>query len=370
MHDERVEKLADLLVNYSVAVRPGDKVIIQGGAMAEPLVKAVYVKALQAGGYPLVWVDLPGMWELTYHYSSDDQLRYIHTPMRQVIEAYDVLMNLGAESNTKALSRVDPGKMIIRHQANREIFETYLSRAAKGELRWTTTLFPTNASAQDAEMSLEEYEDFVYGACLPDLKDPINYWKRFSARQQRVVDWLKGKKKVHVIGPNTDLWLGIEGRSFINCDCHENVPDGEVFTGPIENSVEGQVCFSYPAIYAGHEVEGVRLWFENGKVIKASAAKNQEFLIKTLDTDEGSRYVGEFAIGTNEGITQFTRDLLFDEKIAGSFHMALGAGYPESGSKNQSTIHWDMICDLRQGGEIWVDDALLYKDGKFTIDME
>jgi aminopeptidase len=161
--------------------------------------------------------------------------------------------------------------------------------------------------------------------------------------------------------------MNIEGRKFINCDGKNNMPDGEVFTGPVEDSMQGNVYFSYPAIYDDREITGVRLWFENGKVVRASAEKNEQFLLKMLDTDDGARYVGEFAIGTNEGITRFTRQILFDEKINGSFHMALGVGFPETGSRNESAIHWDMVCDLRQGGEIRVDDELLYKDGKFVL---
>jgi aminopeptidase len=218
-------------------------------------------------------------------------------------------------------------------------------------------------------MSLSEYEDFVYGACLPDIDDPIGYWQSFSVRQQKIVDWLEGKKRIHVTGPETDLTLSIEGRKFVNCDGRNNMPDGEVFTGPVEDSMQGHVYFSYPAIYNDREVTGVRLWFENGKVIRASAEKNEQFLIKTLDTDEGARQVGEFAIGTNEGITKFTHQILFDEKINGSFHIALGTGFPETGSYNESSIHWDMVCDLRQGGQITVDNELLYKDGKFVIDI-
>ena len=183
------------------------------------------------------------------------------------------------------------------------------------------------------------------------------------------MDWLQGKKRVHVIGKETDLKMSVAGRTFINCDCRNNVPDGEVFTGPVEDSLEGHVYYSYPAIFRGREVTGVRLWFEKGKVVKATAEKNEDYLLAMLDSDEGARRVGEFAIGTNDGIQQFTHQILFDEKIGGSFHMALGNGYPETGSVNKSAIHWDMICDLRDGGEIWVDDELLYKNGKFVIDF-
>lgn len=369
MNDPRISKLADMLVNYSVGVKPGQKVLVRGSTLAEPMFREVYKKVLQAGGLPMLMPEIPGMNEIFFRLANKDQLNYIPEPLKIAVETFDAEISFWADANTKELSAADPQKMAAHRAAQVDLFKTFLTRAANGQLHWTTTLFPTNAHAQDAEMSLSDYEDFVYQACMPDMNDPVGYWKRFSARQNKIVEWLKGKKQVHVIGKETDLHLSVEGRRFINCDCHENVPDGEVFTGPVENSVNGQVHFSYPAIFDGHEVEGVRLWFENGKVVKASANKNEDYLLKTIDTDAGSRYVGEFAIGTNQGITRFTRNILFDEKIAGSFHMALGAGYPETGSQNESSLHWDMICDLREGGEIWVDGDLLYKNGKFTIDL-
>jgi len=369
MTDPRIEKLADLLVNYSVTVRPGDKVVITGETIAEPLLKAIYTRVLQAGGHPTMMAELPGLDELLFRNASDEQLQYVPDWLRDITSTYDVRISVIAEHNTKALSNIDPAKMVLRSQGRTELMDISMRRSAAKELLWTVALFPTNACAQDAEMSLSEYEDFVYDACMPDLNDPIAYWQRFSAWQQKIVDWLKGKEKVHVIGPETDLRLSIAGRTFENCDGHFNMPDGEVFTGPVEDSAEGHVCFSYPAIYGGREVTGVRLWFENGKVVKAIADKNEDFLLKTIDTDEGAQRIGEFAIGTNEGVTHFTRQILFDEKINGSFHMALGAGYPETGSQNKSAIHWDLICDLRDGGEIWVDKELLYQNGKFVIEF-
>ena len=369
MTDPRIEKLANLLVNYSVGVRKGDRVVIEGSVLAEPLVKAVYTKVLQAGGNPLLMIQPGETQELFFKYASNEQLQYVHEPVKLITETYDARIFIWGIENTRALTSIDPGKTVLHSKSRMELMKTSLRRFAAGEFRWVGTLFPTNAPAQDAEMSLAEYEDFVYGACLPDINDPIGYWKGFSKRQQKIIEWLKGKKQVRIIGHETNLSLNVAGRDFINCDGHENMPDGEVFTGPVEDSVEGNVYFSYPAIYDDREVTGVRLWFEHGHVVKASAEKNQDFLLKTLDTDEGSRRVGEFAIGTNEGITQFTRQILFDEKINGSFHLALGAGFPETGSKNESAIHWDMVCDLRQGGEIWVDDQLLYKDGRFVIDL-
>jgi aminopeptidase len=259
--------------------------------------------------------------------------------------------------------------MALSQRATSEVTKIFMRRHSAGELRWVGTLFPTNAAAQDAEMGLGEFEDFVYGACLPDLEDPIGYWKRFSAWQQRIIEWLRGKKRVHVVGPDTDLRLSIDGRPFINCDGKANMPDGEVFTSPVEGSVEGHVRYTYPAVYRGREVANVRLRLEKGRVVEASADKGEEFLLETLGVDEGARVPGEFAIGTNRGVTRFMRQTLFDEKIAGTFHMALGASIPVSGGTNISAVHWDMVCDLRQGGEIRVDGELLHKHGKFVIDF-
>jgi len=369
MKDPRIERLADLLVNYSVFIQPGERVEIRGTTLSEPLLLEIYKKVLQAGGHPITRLSSPEANELFYKYASDEQLRFIHKPLQIVIEEYDAIISVIAEENTKALSNVDPGKMVIASQARKDLSKLFMERAARKELKWTLTLFPTHASAQEAEMSLSDYEDFVYNACMPDKDDPVGYWTRIFNKQQKIVEWLSDKENVHVKGPGTDLRLQINGRKFINCACKENVPDGEIFTGPIEDSVEGHVTFSYPAIYSGKEVSNVQLWFEKGKVVKATADKNEAFLNKTLDTDEGARYVGEFAIGTNEGIQQFTREILFDEKIGGSFHMALGASYPESGGLNESAIHWDMICDLREGGEIEVDGQLMYKNGQFVLEV-
>jgi len=367
MMDPRVSKLAEVLVNYSTEVKQGDKVFIQGGAAAAPLLRAVVTEVLRAGGLPLPLVGLPGMDELMYALGSDEQLQHIPEPMALVMETYDVMISLMSSENTKALSNVPPQRMMLASRAKRGLMATLMQRAAKGEVRWVGTLFPTRAYAQDAEMSLREYEEFVFGACLPEFEDPAGYWNRFSAWQQTIVDVLDTKERLRVVGPDVELAMSIAGRSFVNCDGKRNMPDGEVFTGPVEDSVEGHVRFSYPSTYSGRTLQGIHLWFEKGKVVKATADKDDAFLQQMLKTDEGARYVGEFAVGTNKGITRATGNILFDEKIGGSFHMALGAGMPETGSTNQSSIHWDMVCDLKDGGEIYADDELVYKDGAFLI---
>ncbi len=369
MTDPRVEKLADVLVHYSVDVQPGDRVLIQSSTLAEPLLRAVYTRVLQAGGHPLLMLQMPGINDLMFRYGSDEQLLHVPEPIKLVFETYQARIVLVSSENTKAMSNVDPAKLVLRSRSMTEIAQIAARREAAGEYRWVGTLYPSHAYAQDAEMSLEEYEDFVYGACLPDMDDPIGYWQRFSAWQQRIADWFQGKERVRVVSAGTDLRMSIAGRTFVNCDGKVNMPDGEVFTGPVEDSVEGHVSFSYPSIYQGREVNGVQLWFEQGRVVKATASKNEDFLLQTLDTDAGSRTVGEFAIGTNKGITRYSGNTLYDEKIDGSFHMALGRSIPESGGVNESAIHWDMVSDLRDGGEIWVDDELVYQNGHFTIEF-
>jgi aminopeptidase len=234
-------------------------------------------------------------------------------------------------------------------------------------MKWTGTQYPCQSAAQDAEMSLEEYEDFVFNAGLLNHADPVAEWKKVSERQQRLVDFLNGKSDYHVVAANgTDVRMSVAGHTWINCDGHENFPDGEVFTGPLIDSVNGQINFSFPAVHHGRECDGVRLTFRDGKVVNASATKGEDFLISMLDTDAGSRFLGECAIGTNYGITRYTRNTLFDEKIGGTVHFALGAGYPETGNKNQSGLHWDMVVDLRGGGFAEIDGQKVSENGKFN----
>ena len=319
------------------------------------------------GAHPFLQLELDEAGELLYRYASNAQLDYVPRFRKDVIEQIDAAVGIWTDVNTKHLSNADPAKQSRRATALRPLSDRFLDRAAKKELHWTGTIYPTQAFAQDAEMSLREFEDFVYNGCLVHEPDPIKAWKKISREQQRVVDRLNKARRIHVVGPDTDLKLEVTGRKWENCDGHENFPDGEIFTGPIEDSVNGHIRYSYPACAYGREAEDVRLWFKDGKVVKATAAKNEEFLLKMLKTDKGARYVGEFAFGTNYGIQRFTKNTLFDEKIGGTIHLALGKGYPESGSKNNSAIHWDMVCDLRKGGEVRVDGTLFLKDGKILI---
>ena len=367
MADQRMEKLATTLVNYSVGVRPGDWVVINGHTLALPLVATVVREVLAAGGNPTVMLNDDEIDAALLTAASDEQLRWV-SPFEQIIaETVDCTIGIRAAANTRSLSSIDPRKQQVRQNAQREAGAKRMQRAAAGSWRWTVTQYPCYAYAQEADMSLREYEAFVYAATFCDQPDPVARWNEVHTNQQRLVDWLAGKHNVVVRGPNIDLTLSIDGRTFINSDGHNNMPSGEIFTGPVEHSVNGWVRFSYPAIRGGREVEGVALEFQDGKVVNASASKNQDYLISQLDSDAGARYLGEFAFGANYGIKRFTKSILFDEKIGGTLHMAVGAGYPQTGSLNTSSVHWDFVCDMRENSEVLVDGELFYKNGEFQV---
>ena len=366
MPDPRVIKLAQVLVKHSLDLQPGQQFMLNTTPLAEELSLEVYREAVLAGVHVFVVNGLPGTQEILLKCGSDEQLDYVSPLIRLGVEQFDASLNIIAAYNTRSLSGVDPARQSRSRRAGAEIFQIFAERAARGELKWCVTMYPTNASAQEADMSLSEYQDFVYSAGLLDLEDPVAAWKDLGEQHGRMVDWLKGKDQVVIKGSNVDMQLSIKGRTFVGGGGKENFPDGEIFTGPVEDSATGWVRFSYPGIYAGREVEDIELRFEDGKVVKEQAAKGQDLLTELLNTDEGSRYLGELGIGTNYGIQRFTKHMLFDEKMGGTIHLAVGRGYPETGSQNKSAIHWDMLCDMSES-EITVDGDLLYKDGKFVI---
>ncbi len=370
MADLRVKKLANLLVNYSLKIKKGDYLLIEGFDICSPLIKEVYREAMRNGANVETDIRLEGLSEVFYKEANDEQLEFVSPYLKFSTEKYDSVLTLWGGYNEKALSNIDPDKMKIRRAAMREISVRFGERIAKGELRWCGTQFPTHSSAQEGNMSLEEYEDFVYDSMLLNKDNPTAEWEKISKEQEKICKYLDTKKTLHIKSKDTDLRMSIEGRKWINCDGKENFPDGEVFTTPIEDSVEGYIRYTFPAIYGGREVEDITLEFKKGKVVKASAAKGEDFLIAMLDTDEGSRRLGEIAIGTNYGIQKFTKNILFDEKIGGTVHAAIGDGPKETGSQNESGVHWDMICDMKNGGEIYADSELIYKDGKFVIDFK
>jgi aminopeptidase len=366
MTDPRVEKLAQVLVDYSLGLKPGDKLRLLGGVIALPLMHELYRQATRAGALVIPRITDQTFEEIVLKEGNEVQYTFVSDLQRQEIEYIDASLTIWSESNTKQLSNVDPQRLALRRKASGPLTKRFLERFAEGQLRWCGTLFPTEAHAQDASMSLSEYEDFVYDAGLLNEPDPVAAWQRVHEEQQRITDFLNGVKHIRIVTPGTEIEYRVEGRSWINCSGKENFPDGEVFTGPIEDSVNGHVHFTYPSVYGGREAEDVRLTFRDGKVVDLSAGRGQDFVEAMVNMDEGARYLGEVAFGLNYNIQQFTRNTLFDEKIGGTMHMALGASYPETGGKNESGLHWDMVCDLRDG-EVYADGELCYREGRFIV---
>jgi aminopeptidase len=365
MVDKKIEKLAKLSVHYSVDVKAREKVLIQGTEQAFPLINELYKECLLRDAYPTVIPNLEVQYTF-YKYAKEHQLKFVSPLEKFISENIDVSIGIFCEPNPKGLSNINPDRIRMRAVSRRELSETFYKRVAEGKLRWTGLPYPINAQAQEAAMSIEEYEDFVYSSCLVDRKDPVAEWKKMHQRQQKICDFLDQTSEIHIVGEDTDLTFNVKGRKWINCGGKENMPDGEVFTAPIENSINGTIRFTFPGIVSGREVEDIKLTFKDGKVVKASAAKGDELLQQLLKV-EGADHIGETAIGTNYGITKFTKNMLFDEKMGGTIHMALGNSYPESGGKNKSAIHWDILKDMKKDAEIHADDKPFYKNGKFLI---
>jgi len=367
MGDPRVAKLARVIVRYSLALKAGDVFQITSSAAAAPLLRELYRETLEVGAHPLLRISVEGTDELLYKYGSDEQIGHVSKVDREELEEADALLSIMASENTKSLSRADPRKVALRRRSRQDLNDRIFARTAAGELNWCVTLFPTLSSAQDAEMSLREYEDFVYDAGKLNAEDPVAAWQVTRDEQQRIADVLATKRMIRLVTQDTDLTYHTAGRGWINASGLRNFPDGEVFSSPDETKTEGHIRFSYPAVYSGREVQDVRLVFQEGKVVQATAAKGEELLHSLIDMDEGARRLGEAAFGTNYNIQQFSRNTLFDEKIGGTIHLALGASFIEIGGQNRSALHWDMVCDMRQGGEAYADGELIYKDGRFII---
>jgi len=375
--DPRIEKFADVLVNYSTKVEKGDRVYISGSVLAKPLIETLYKKVLQLGAHPSVSISLDGLTDLYYEYASDEELKRTDDIKKFIYEKFDVLIILISEYNTRSLSNVSSEKIALVTKAGKTNSEIVMKRSAKwsndpsykeGQLRWVVSLFPTNISAVEADMSLTDYENFVFKSVGVLEKDPVAFWQNFSKKQKVICEMLNTKKRLSFRSPNCNIEFNVEGRTWINCDGRLNMPDGEVFTGPVENDVTGWINFTYPTLYDGHEVNGVRIQMEKGKCVSSTANKGEEFLNSKLDTDEGCRRIGELAIATNPFITAFSKEILFDEKIGGTFHVAFGHGYPESGSKNKdAAIHWDMICDMKDGTVEDENKNIIYKNGEFLL---
>ncbi len=364
------EKYARLLVEYSVGVKKGDRVVIRSWLEALPLARLVYREVLRRGGHPALLIIDDVTSEIFYREASDEQLEFVDEITKAVYTSYDVLITLYAPSHTKNLAGLPAEKQAKRSKALEPYFNRFLQEAAEGKKRWTLAAYPTLAMAQEAGMRPIEFEEFVARAVKVTEDDPVAAWRKQAEHQERVIREILSKADELVFkGPGIDLTVKVGGRRWISDDGHENMPGGEVFTGPVEDGVEGCVRFDFPSVYRGVEVEGVKLCFRKGVVVEYDAVKGKDFLEKMLNVDEGAKRLGELAFGLNYGIDRATKEILFDEKIGGTIHMALGSGYPETGSKNRSAIHWDMIKDMRsEEARVYADGELVYKAGKFLLD--
>ena len=366
--DNLWEKYAKVLVEYSVNVQPEELTIIRTDSyQSQPLIKEIFKHVLLKGGYPVVRTGCEGLNEVFIKNASDKQLEYID-PMTEIeYKQAKNMISIGAPLNVKNMAGCDSKKMAKRSGAAKHLSALLMQRAAENDAKWVIADFPTNALAQEAKMSLDDYKEFLIKACYLHLDDPVSKWREIGEKQEKIVQYLNNISKLHITGEKTDITFNTSGRNWINCSGQYNFPDGEVFTSPVEDSATGQIYFDFPQIYRGKEAQKVLLTLENGRVVDAKAEKGEEFLLSMLDMDEGSRFVGEIAIGTNDMIQDVTGNILFDEKIGGSIHMAVGASYPEAGGKNVSGLHWDLIKNMKNGGKIYADDVLIYENGKFLI---
>ena len=368
MYEDYITKLATIMTDYSIPLQGGEFVVILGSTQTIPLVEALYEAALERGAYPAYFLGIPGLDELYLSRGNDEQLQFVNPAMKAVIENADVQYTIMAPSNTKGLTSVDPSRLALRQKSQAPLFETFMRRHGEGTMRWCGMPFPTEALAQEAEMGIHAYRQFVYEACGFHLEDPVAYWSEMRDTQTKLATFLADKSHAELKGPGIDLSFDFKDRVWVSCHGTVNFPDGEIFTGPIEDSVNGHVAFNLRTMYGGREVNGVKLMFKDGVVVEASADKNEDYLLSQLDMDEGARRLGEFAIGTNFNIQRVTGSTLFDEKIGGTIHMALGRSIPDSLGVNQSAIHWDMVHDMKDGGEIRIDGELIYQNGRFLLD--
>lgn len=364
-----LDKAAKLAVEYAVSVQPDEKVAIIGAYNALPLIQVLYREVIKAGGHPQTMIQVDGLGEIKYMYASDDQLQFV-SPMHKVLyESYDCMIYINSEYNTKNMGKADPNKIRISasSEGRKELMKIQTEREAKGEFKWTIIPYPCHALAQEAGMGLLAYSERVVKALKLDKEDTIAEWKTIEINQQKAVDYLNNVKEIHVVGEDTDLTVNVEGRTWVNCCGHKNLPDGEVFTSPVDDGINGRIRFTYPGIFMGKEIEDIYLEVENGKVVKGTASKGQEFLDEILKI-ENANFFGEFAVGTNYGVTEFMKNMLFDEKMGGTLHMALGMALPDAGGTNKSTIHWDILKDMRSlESKIFADGTLIYEAGEWKI---
>jgi aminopeptidase len=357
--DADTDAFAELLAGYCLEIAPSQQVLVRTTTLAAPLLRALQRSILAREAWPLLRPALPGLDEEFYAHARDAQLDGYAPLARAEAEQADVFLSIQAPENTRALAGVDPARLSRAARARQPLSELRLRK------RWCGTLWPTQAGAQQAGMGFDDFAAFVRGALFLDRPDPAAAWRELGAFQAELIERLTPARTIRVEAEGTDLTLSVAGRTWANSDGRRNMPSGEVFTGPVEDSANGTIRFTIPSAPGGVDVEDVTLTFRDGEVVEARAARGQEYLDRTLATDPGARRLGEIGIGTNFGIDRAIGAILFDEKIGGTVHLALGRSYPETGGVNASAVHWDLICDLRRGGRLSADGVVLQEGGRF-----
>jgi aminopeptidase len=361
MLDEWVTRWATLLVDYCLGVQPGETIAISAEIEARPLIEACYKAVVDRGAHPLLRLSLPGLGEYFVEHGTEGMLSQLSPISIKEAEVIDGRIGIAAETDTRSMAGIDPGRQAIVDRSRHPLKELLLKK------RWVITQYPTLAYANDAKMALEDYEAYVASAMFLDRADPVRAWQDLGRRQAGLVEFMSGVSEVRIEGDGTDITLSVAGRKWINSDGRRNMPSGEIFTGPVETSVNGRLRCSFPVCRSGREVVGIALEFLDGKVVKASAEEGEAYLLSMLDLDPGARFLGELGIGLNAGIDRFTGSILYDEKIGGTVHLALGSSYPETGGTNKSALHWDLILDLRRGGRVTADGRVVMEDGRWLV---
>jgi aminopeptidase len=370
MSDPRYDRLAELVLDHSLRLQPGEVLRIEAAVVAAPLVLPLHREAIKRGAHAYAALDLDGLKELLVEHGSDDQLEFVSPIELREMDAIDASITIWSEENTRSFSQADTERRQRQLAAHRQVAIRRRDRIAQGEHRWCGTLSPTEAHAQDADMSLRDYEDFVFRACHVLDEDPVGHWRRVGELLQARAAELGSVRELHILGAGTDLTVLVEGRTWRAAHGRQNVPDGEVYTSPVETGVNGTIRFGLPAVFNGREIDDPRLRFEDGHVVAAEAAGGDAYLQSLLRLDEGANGVGEIAFGLNYEIDRFTRNILFDEKMGGTLHLALGMGFGDLGGRNRSALHLDLICDLRREGEVYADGELIWRNGSFLQDPQ
>jgi aminopeptidase len=361
LSDDLIGRWADLLVDYCLDVRRGETIVVSSTLEASRLVEAAGKAVIRRGAYPLVRLELPGLQEAFLEHADDEQLAHLPASMLAEAQEADGRIRISADEDTTAMRWVDPRRQAALERAREPI------RRLTRQKRWVLTQYPTAGYATAAGMELGEYEAFLLRALFLDRPDPAAAWKELGRRQAGLVDFMSAVRTLRIEGDGTDLTLSVAGRTWINSDGRRNMPSGEIFTGPIEDSANGRLRCGFPVCRDGRRLTGIELELREGIVVAARAEEGEDYLKAMLDIDPGAGRLGELGLGLNAGIARFTGSILFDEKIGGTVHLALGQSYPETGGVNTSALHWDLIVDTRTRGRIIADGRLVMEDGRWLV---